>query len=141
MACTSDGAPGGKAGPTQRSSGACNAPGRSQDPPLPRPHLRAGSGGKDILLVIPVNLRSSKGKQLVFFVWLVFLHLLILCPWLLCLGLSSLQLRALLPHYHWCAFHQIIVLYNLKLCDNIGGKNFINTLDCSVSVIHKVPKS
>ena len=36
--------------------------GWSQDPPLPRPHLRAGSGGKGILLKIPAYLSSSKGK-------------------------------------------------------------------------------
>jgi len=38
--------------------------GWSQDPPLPRPHLRVGSGGKGILLEISVYLRSSEGKQL-----------------------------------------------------------------------------
>ena len=35
--------------------------GWSQDPPLPRPHLRVGSGGKDLLLQIPAHLKSSKG--------------------------------------------------------------------------------
>ena len=40
--------------------------GCSQDPPLPRPHLRAGSGGKGILLEIPADLRPSKGKQYFF---------------------------------------------------------------------------
>ena len=30
-----------------------------QDPPLPRPHLRVGSGGTGILLEIPANLRPS----------------------------------------------------------------------------------
>jgi len=34
--------------------------GWSQDPPLPRPHLRVGSGGKGILLEIPAYLRPSK---------------------------------------------------------------------------------
>ena len=38
-----------------------------QDPTLPRPHIRAGSGGKDILLEIPDYWRSSKGKQIFFF--------------------------------------------------------------------------
>ena len=42
--------------------------GWSQDPPLPRPHLRVGSGGKGILLEIPVYLRPSKGKQILSFV-------------------------------------------------------------------------
>jgi len=32
--------------------------GWSQDPPLPRPHLRAGSGDKGISLELPVQLRS-----------------------------------------------------------------------------------
>ena len=41
--------------------------GRSQVPTLPRPHLRVGSGGKDILLEIPAYLRPSKGKQIFFF--------------------------------------------------------------------------
>jgi len=34
----------------------------SQDPPLPRPHLRVGSGGNGILLEISAYLRPSKGK-------------------------------------------------------------------------------
>jgi len=42
--------------------------GWSEDPPLPRPHLRAGSGGKGILLEIHVYLRPSKGKQILSFV-------------------------------------------------------------------------
>jgi len=36
--------------------------GWSQDPPLPRPHLRVGSEGKSILLQIPAYLRPSKSK-------------------------------------------------------------------------------
>jgi len=37
--------------------------GWSQDPPLLRPHLRAGSGNEGYLwLGIPVNLRPSEGK-------------------------------------------------------------------------------
>jgi len=31
----------------------------SQDPPLPRPHLRVGSGGKGLLLESPAYLRLS----------------------------------------------------------------------------------
>jgi len=42
--------------------------GWSQDPPLPRPHLKVGSGGEGILLEIPAYLRPLKGKQLFFFV-------------------------------------------------------------------------
>ena len=36
--------------------------GWSQDQPLPRPHLRVGSGSKGVLLEISVYLRSSEGK-------------------------------------------------------------------------------
>jgi len=36
----------------------------SQDFPLPRPHLRVGSGGKGIFLEISVYLRPSEVKQL-----------------------------------------------------------------------------
>ena len=38
-----------------------------QDPALPGPHLRAGSGGEGILVEIPVCLRPSKGKWVFFF--------------------------------------------------------------------------
>ena len=38
--------------------------GWSQDPPLPRPHLRAGNGGEGISLQTPVYLMPSKAKQL-----------------------------------------------------------------------------
>ena len=41
--------------------------GWSQDAPLPRPHLRVGSGGEGILLQIPAYLRPSEGKQFFFF--------------------------------------------------------------------------
>ena len=40
----------------------------SQDPPLPRPHLRVGSGGEGISLKIHVYLRPSEGKKLLSFV-------------------------------------------------------------------------
>ena len=42
--------------------------GCSQDPPLPRLHLRVGSGDKGISVEIPVYLRPSKGKQLLSFI-------------------------------------------------------------------------
>ena len=42
--------------------------GWSQDAPLPRPHLRVGSGGEGVLLEIPAYLRPSEGKCLVSFV-------------------------------------------------------------------------
>ena len=57
-------------GPTQGSSGVHNAPewpeGWSQDPPLPSPHLRVGSGDKHILLGKSAYLRPSMGKQIFF---------------------------------------------------------------------------
>ena len=40
--------------------------GCSQDPPLPRPHFRAGSRGKGISLEIPPYWWPSKGKQIFF---------------------------------------------------------------------------
>ena len=38
--------------------------GWNQDPPLPRPHLRVGSGGKDTLLEIPAYMSPYEGKQI-----------------------------------------------------------------------------
>ena len=62
--------------------------GWSHDPPLPRPHLRVGSGGKGILLEICVYLRPFKGKQLLSFVsvstTVVFEHILTCCSPRLC---------------------------------------------------------
>ena len=43
--------------------------GWSQDPPLPRSHLRVGRGGKGILLEIPTHLKPSEGKQILSFVF------------------------------------------------------------------------
>ena len=40
----------------------------SQVPPLPRPHLSVGSGGKGILLEIPVYPHPSEGKLLLSFI-------------------------------------------------------------------------
>jgi len=42
--------------------------GWSQDLPLPRPHLRVGSGDESILLEIAAYLRPSEGKQLLPFI-------------------------------------------------------------------------
>ena len=42
--------------------------GWSQDPAIPRPHLRVGSGGEGILLESPAYLRSSESKQLPAFI-------------------------------------------------------------------------
>ena len=38
--------------------------GWSQDPPLPSPHLRVGSGGGSVSLAVSVHLRPCEGKQL-----------------------------------------------------------------------------
>ena len=48
--------------------------GWSQDPPLPRPHLRVGSD-KGNLLEIPVGPKPSGGEQLLSFLFLCLLHL------------------------------------------------------------------
>ena len=40
--------------------------GWSQDPSLPKPHLRVGSGGEGTLLEIPAYWRPSEGEQLFF---------------------------------------------------------------------------
>jgi len=39
--------------------------GWSQNPPIPRPHLRVGSGGEGILLEIPVYLRHLRSSGLI----------------------------------------------------------------------------
>ena len=44
-----------------------NQKGWSQDPPLPRPHLRVDSGGEGVLLETLMYLRPSEGKQLLYF--------------------------------------------------------------------------
>ena len=41
-----------------------NQNGYSQDLPLPRPHLRVGSGGNGILIETPEYLKPSEGKWL-----------------------------------------------------------------------------
>ena len=79
--------------------------GWSQDPPLPRPHLRVGSGSDGFLLEIPVYLRSSKGRQIFFFLCFSVHNC---CIWAYP---HLLQPRTLLPCYHSCAFHLIIVLH------------------------------
>ena len=73
--------------------------------PFPRPPVRVGSGGKGILLQIPVYQKLSKGKQTFFSLYFcvrscciwAYSHLLQLCVLLLCC--------------HCCAFHCIIALH------------------------------
>ena len=55
----------------------------SQDPPLPRSHLRVGSGGEGVLLEIPAYLRPSEGKQLFFLCFCVCGCCVWVCPFLL----------------------------------------------------------
>ena len=75
--------------------------GWSQDPSLPRPHLRVGSGGKWILLEIPTYVRPSKGKWVLFFVSVsvvaMFEHILICCSLGLC-------------------FYAVVVTFSTVLC-------------------------
>lgn len=42
--------------------------GWKQDPPLPRSHLRVGSGGVGLLLEVSAALRLSEGKWFLFFI-------------------------------------------------------------------------
>jgi len=100
MAWTSDWAPGGKAVPTQGAQ--VHAMDLTQDPPLPRPHLRAGSGDKDVLMEIPVYLRPSKGKQLLSFVSVptavAFEHIFACCSLRLCSSATTAALSITLQH-------------------------------------------
>jgi len=72
MAWSSDWAPGGRQDQARAAQvhamQLSDQKGWSQDPRLPSPHLRGGSGSKSVLLEIPVCLRPSEGRQLLFFV-------------------------------------------------------------------------
>ena len=104
-AWSTDWAPGGKAGPTKGSSGACNAK-QCNTPewpegvnlPLPRLYLRVGSGCKGILLEISAYLRVSKGKQILSFISV---------PLAIWANPHLLQPRTLLLCCHCCAFYCI----------------------------------
>jgi len=85
-----DWVPGRKAGPTRLTGR-----GWSQDPPLPRPHLRIGSGGESFSLEIPVYVRSFEGKQLLFF---IFVSLVIAFDWVL--SCCSHMMLLLYLHIH-----------------------------------------
>jgi len=75
--------------------------GWSQDPPLPSPHLRVGSGGEGILWEIYAYLRPSKGKQLSSFIFVCaafwFVHFC--CSQRLCHPTVILVLSTPLQHY------------------------------------------
>jgi len=73
------------------------------NPPLPRPLLRVGSGGRVILLEIPAYLRPSEGKQPFF---------LCFCVHSCCSWAYPLLLRPTTspPCYYCCAFCSTIVL-------------------------------
>ena len=73
--------------------------GWSQDPSLPSPHLRVGSGDEGISQEIPVYVRPSRGKQIFFF-----------CFCGCCTGayVHLLQPRVVSPCYYCCAFHHVI---------------------------------
>ena len=79
--------------------------GSSQDPPLPRPHLRVGSGGKSIssLRSLPY-LRPSKGKQL-------FSLCFFICVCSFWARSHFLKPKTLPP----CCYHPITVLHALFL--------------------------
>ena len=99
---TSDGAPGGKAGPAQSSSGACNVPEwlEALEPGSTpsQPSFKACSGGEGILLEIPVCLGPSEGKQLFFLCFFAYGC----CIWA---NPHLLQPWTLLLCCHCCAFH------------------------------------
>ena len=90
------------AGPTQGSSGACNAAewleGWILAPPFPRPHLRVGSGDKGILLEILDYLRSSEGKQIFLLCFCIHECCTWACPHLL-------HAKILPACYYCCTLH------------------------------------
>ena len=91
----------------------------SQDPPLARPHLRAGSGGKAVLLEIFVYLWPPKGKQFFFFCF-VFVSLVVVFG--LTLTYCSIGLCYLAV---CCAFHCVIALPRVKIfSSSLSGSLF-----------------
>lgn len=83
--------------------------GWSQDPLLPRPHLRVGSGGKGILLEIPAYLRLSEGKQLLSFVSVLmviaFENILTYCTLGPCYCVITAVLSIVLQWFFWLFTH------------------------------------
>ena len=79
----------------------------SQDPPLPRPHLRFGSGGQAVLLEVPVYLEAF-GRLAEFFLYFY------ACGYCICASPRLLQPRILLLCYHCCAFHHVTALFKKK---------------------------
>jgi len=100
MTWNSDWAPSGKAGTTQGRLDACNAPKWLEGvKPLFIPSqtsFRVGGGCKSILLEIPAYLRSSKGKQLLSFIFVPIVVLFEQVPTCCSLGPCCSASRALL---------------------------------------------
>ena len=82
-----------------------------RDPPLPRPHLRVGSGDEGALLMVLAYLRPLEGKQLLFFISvlkaIVFEQILTWCS----LGPRSLLLLLYFPLHYVCPGLVILLLY------------------------------
>ena len=72
-------------------------------PPLSRSHLRVGSGGAGVLLVISAYLRPSEGKQFFFLCFCVYGCRIWACSHLL-------QPRIVSLCYYCCTLHHIIAL-------------------------------
>jgi len=70
--------------------------GWTQDPPLPRPYLRVGSGDESILLEISVYLRPSQGKQFFFLYFCIYGCCIWACSHLLLLRIDCATILLLL---------------------------------------------
>ena len=93
----------------------------SQDPPLPRPHLKVGSRGEGISLEILIYPRPSKGRQFFF---------LCFCVHGCCTGVCFclLQCRVVSLCYYCCTFHHIIALQHYTY---LHSKAWISALQMS----------
>jgi len=90
--------------------------GCSQDPPLPRPHLKVSNGGKGVLLEIPAYLRPSESKQILSFVSVppavAFEQVFTCCNLGPCCSAVTAALSIALQHYALC-MHKGCVTLNL----------------------------
>ena len=86
--------------------------GCSQDPPLPKPHLRVGSGGKDFLLEVPAYQRPSESKQFFFLCFCIYGCDVWACSYLLPSGIVLL-------HSYCCSFHHITALHLVSLSNTL----------------------